>query len=98
MEGKRASRPSVSRETRLLLLTALFALLALWVLARLRFPERPITANPVPPILSQLVPAPGFEDLASAVFNLQSRLSPNLFALDLPSDTSIGHVASFDRA
>jgi hypothetical protein len=97
MEAKRTSRPSVSRETRLLLLTVLFAVVALWVLARLRFPERPITANPVAPILSQLVPAPGFEDLASAVFSLQSRLTPNLFALKFPSDMSISHAASFDR-
>lgn len=82
MELNPASRPSVSRETRLLLVTVLMALSALWALARLRFPERPATLNPVPPILTQLATPPGFEDLAASVSKLQSGLASALMVVD----------------
>ena len=47
-------RSRVSRETRQLLIAALVALLALWVLARIRFPGQPVSPNPIPSLLSQL--------------------------------------------
>ncbi len=65
----------LSRETRHLLVAACIALVALWVLARLRFPDTPATANAIPPLLTQLSPRPGFTDLASEVARVQSRLA-----------------------
>ena len=71
-------RPRVSRETRLLLTTALIAIVALWVLARVRFPDRPPPQNPVQPLLTQLTPRPTFDDLASEIAVLRPRLEPLL--------------------
>jgi hypothetical protein len=82
MDTNRHYRPRVSRETRLLLTTALIAVAALWVLARLRFPDQPATPNPVTPLLSQLTPPLTFESLASDVAQVQARLEPSLIALD----------------
>jgi hypothetical protein len=83
LTGLRRSR--ISRDTRLLLLTACIAVAALWVLARLRFPERPVTANPIPPLLTQLAPRASLEDLASEVAQLQPFVVPLLHALDVQS-------------
>jgi len=77
-------RPRISRETRHLLITSLIALLALWALARVRFPDRPVTPNPVPPLLSQIATGARFSDLASVVGDLRGRLDP-LLAL-VPAD------------
>jgi hypothetical protein len=79
------NRPRVSRETRLLLATILISVVALSVLARLRFPDRPSTPNPVPPVLAQLAPQTAFEDLALAVSQLQPRLAASLIAVGLPN-------------
>lgn len=70
-------RPSVSRETRLLLSIVVISLTLLWVLARIRFPGRTATPNPVPPVLAQLAPPSAFEDIASTV----AQLAPHLGAL-----------------
>jgi len=79
-------RPRLPRETRRLLLTALVAVLTLWVLARVRFPERPAAPNPVPPILDQLTGPPTFGELAARVGELRSRLSDSLVTLVLNRD------------
>ena len=55
METSSPYRPRVSRETRSLLTAGVMAVAALWLLARMRFPEHPVTPNPVPSVLSQLV-------------------------------------------
>ena len=78
-------RSRISRDTRLLLMTVCVAVAALWILARLRFPERPVTANPIPPLLTQLVPRATLEDLASEVLQLQPFVVPLLRALDVQS-------------
>jgi hypothetical protein len=78
-------RPRVSRETRLLLAAGLMAVAALWLLARIRFPERPVTPNPVPSVLSQLASVPRYDDLAGEIAQLQARLQPSLVALAVPS-------------
>src|SRR5688572_14883449 len=78
-------RPRLSRETRLLLTAGLMAVAALWLLARIRFPERPVTPNPVPSVLSQLATAPKYDDLAGQITQLQARVQPSLLALDIPS-------------
>jgi len=79
-------RPRLPRETRRLLLTALVAVLTLWVLARVRFPERPAAPNPVPPILDQLTGPPTFAELAARVGELRARLSDSLVTLILARD------------
>ena len=73
-----AYRPRVSRETRRLLMTALLAVLTLWVLARIRFPDRPVNPNPVAPLLSQLAGFSRFSELAATIEDLQERVAPTL--------------------
>ena len=68
-------RSRVSRETRQLLIAALVALLALWVLARIRFPGQPASPNPIPSLLSQISVAPRFANLAGEIGELQRRLT-----------------------
>src|SRR5262245_36473844 len=86
-------RPRIARETRRLLMTAALAVLTLWVLARIRFPDRPVTPNPVPPLLSQLTGVPRFSDLATAIDDVRGRLAPSLMAL-VPVGTGGGGSAA----
>jgi S1-C subfamily serine protease len=88
MQPSSPYRPRVTRETRLLLTAGVLAVAALWLLARVRFPDRPVTPNPVPSVLSQLASGPKYADLAAEVAQLQSRLQPSLFVLDLPPAAS----------
>lgn len=88
METSTPYRPRVSRETRLLLTAGVMAVAALWLLARVRFPERPVTPNPVPSVLSQLASGPKHDELAGEIAQLQARLQPSLLALDVPSAVS----------
>ena len=74
-------RSRVSRETRQLLVAALVALLALWVLARIRFPGQPPTPNPIPSLLPQLSVAPRFANLAGEIAELQRRLGAAWLAI-----------------
>jgi hypothetical protein len=85
MQTSSPYRPSVSRETRLLLTAAVMAVAALWLLARVRFPERPVTANPVPSVLSQLASGPKYDDLAGEIAQLHGRLQPSLISIEAPS-------------
>jgi hypothetical protein len=71
-------RPRVSRETRRLLVAAGLALLALWILARLRFPERPASPNPVTPVLTQISAPTTFASLAQEAARLEQRIGPLL--------------------
>jgi hypothetical protein len=82
METSTSYRPRVSRETRLLLTAGAIAVAALWLLAQVRFPERPVTANPVTSVLSQLSGGQKYEDLAGETAELHARLEPALLALD----------------
>jgi serine protease DegQ len=88
MEMGGPPRPRVSRETRLLFITVLVAIVALWVLARLRFPDQPDMPNPVPQLLTQLTNRTGFEDLAVEVAGLESRLASSLVALEFAQDVA----------
>ena len=81
METTSPYRPRGSRETRLLLAAGVMAVAALWLLARFRFPERPVTPNPVPAVVSQLANGPKFDDLAGDIVQLQARLQPSLAGL-----------------
>jgi hypothetical protein len=81
------SRPTVSRETRLLLTIVLISLSMLWVLARIRFPGRPSTPNPVAPVLAQLSPPSALDDIASAVAQLTPRLEGILTPVEVQGRT-----------
>lgn len=70
--------PRVSRETRLLLGILIVSLGTLWVLARLRYPERPRGPDPVAPVLAQFNPPNPFETIAVAVAGLENRVSASL--------------------
>jgi len=80
-----SSRPRVSHETRLLLATVIVSVSVLWVLARIRFPEQAAARNPIPQVLTQLLPAPGFDDLAATVSRAAPRLAASLVATRIPS-------------
>jgi PDZ domain len=83
MDRQGPAPPRLSHEERLLLVTILVAMAALWALARIRFPERPATPNPVTPLLTQLAVSPGFDELATQVSTLESRLLPSLVPVDV---------------
>jgi hypothetical protein len=91
-------RPRVSRETRLLLGIVLLSLAALWVLARMRFPNRPSSANPVPPILAQLAPASPFDVISSTIRGLEPVLSAVLVAVDFDPGGSPGNIERWTGA
>ena len=55
----------------------------LWVLARIRFPDRAQTPNPVPPVLAQLAPPSAFDDMSATVAQIESRLQPSLVELEV---------------
>lgn len=95
MENSSPYRPRVSREARLLLTVGVMAVAALWLLARIRFPERPLTPNPAPSVLSQLASVPKYDDLAGEISEVQARLRPSLLALGVPSD--IGYLPTSRR-
>jgi S1-C subfamily serine protease len=77
------NRPSVSRDTRLLLGIVLVSIAMLWILARIRFPDRVPTPNPVPPVLAQLTAPSAMEDIATSIAQLEPRLEPLIAAVDV---------------
>jgi hypothetical protein len=82
MQPNLSYRPRVSRETRLLLTAGVAAVTVLWLLARVRFDDRPVTPNPVPSVLGQLNSGARYDTLASEIADLQSRLAPWLVVVD----------------
>ena len=68
-------QPVISRETRRLLVTILVSVTALWVLARIRFHERPPASTPVPNVLAQLRPVSNYEDLARVIADIRPVIS-----------------------
>ena len=74
-------RRRVSRETRHLLTAVLCGVVVLWVLARLRFPDRPPSPNPVAPLISQLAMTPSLDDVAAQISSTQTRLAQSLVVL-----------------
>jgi S1-C subfamily serine protease len=91
MELGRQHRPRVSRETRLLLTTAIVALTTLWGLARVRFPDQPPPPDPVTPILSQLASRPALDQLAGEIAGVRSRLD-EVERLLVPPATPSGYL------
>jgi len=80
----------VSRETRLLLTIVVISVALLWVLARIRFPGRTSTPNPVPPVLAQLAPPSAFEDITSIVAQLTPRIGEVIAAITVSSGSGPG--------
>ena len=66
-----SGQPVISRETRRLLITIVLAVTALWVLARIRFQERPVASTPVPNVLAQLRPTSSYADLARLIADIR---------------------------
>ncbi len=89
MEPASPYRPRIARETRLLLITALLAVTALWVLARVRLADLPAASNPVPQVLSQFAGGPRDADLTAQIYLLQSRLEPLLLPLEFRAAESL---------
>jgi PDZ domain len=85
MEPNSLYRPRVSRETRLLITAALLAVAALWLLARIRFRDRPSAPSPIPAVLSQLGGGLKLDDLATEIADLHTRLEASLIAVDRPA-------------
>jgi hypothetical protein len=80
MESNGPYRPRISRETRLLLTAGVMAIAFLWILARLRFQDLPVTPNPVPAVLGQFDQPPRYDDLAGEVVRLKGRIESSLVA------------------
>jgi PDZ domain len=78
------THPRISRETRRLLFAVLMAVVALWLLARVRFTDGTTPENPVQPLLGQLAARPTFADLAAETSRVQARLQPLLTVVDAP--------------
>jgi S1-C subfamily serine protease len=84
------TRAPLSRETRLLLVTVVLSISALWLLARIRFADRPLPSNPITPVLTQLAPPPVFEQLTSALDASQARVASRLIAVTTRNASSTG--------
>lgn len=82
-------RSRVSRETRLLLLTVLLSVVALLVLARLRFPDRPGTPTLVPPLLAQLAPHSPFQELTTAIAAVEAEVTQTLILVKARSTQAV---------
>lgn len=82
-------RSSIPRDTRVLVVVILVSVSMLWVLARIRFPDRVQTPNPVAPVLAQLAPASAFEDLAASVVRAAPAVESLLFAVDVVQSRAV---------
>jgi hypothetical protein len=94
-------QPVISRETRLLLITIVVSVGALWLLARLRFQDRPVSAAPVVPVLAQLRPQSTYDNLARSLSELRPSVAAAIAqtqdgvpALRIGNDVGIGLVVS----
>lgn len=85
----------MSRETRLLLVTLVVSLVALSLLARLRFPEQPVRVNPVPPLLTQFAPPRPFDELAADVARIEALVLPAVDVLALEHPDGPSAVSAF---
>jgi serine protease Do len=68
----------------MLLLIALISVGVLWILARLRFPDRPATPNPVPPVLTQLGIQSALDDVATTISDVTPRVAASLVVVEVP--------------
>jgi hypothetical protein len=75
-------RPRVSRETRLLVVTSLLAVLALWMLARMRFPSPPAQPQAISSLLSSLAAGADFDGLANQIARTRAVVGNSLLTVD----------------
>jgi membrane-associated protease RseP (regulator of RpoE activity) len=76
----------------MLLLIALISVGALWILARFRFPDRPATPNPVPPVLTQLGLRSALDDVAATISDLTPRIAASLVVVEAPPPVGESHA------
>jgi hypothetical protein len=95
MEGRAQSRPRVSRETRLLLVTVALAAVALWVLDRVRSLEalHSVVAESAQPLLAPLLGRPAIDELSSDLARLDARVRPWLTPISLPAAPDVSRTA-----
>lgn len=86
MERATHYRPRISRETRLLVTTAVLAMLALWMLARLRFPAPPAQPRAITQLLTSLGAGADFDALSSQVARAQGLVGDALSVLTVDVD------------
>jgi hypothetical protein len=94
---------AMSRENRLLLIVVAVSAATLLLLARLRFPGEAPAVNPSPAPLERLAARATFDDLASIVAQLQTRVAPALRVLRvrgpaLPATPGLAHLFEPPRA
>jgi S1-C subfamily serine protease len=77
----------------MLLGAGVLALVCLWLLARFRFQDEPVTPNPIPAVLTQLRNPPRYEDLAGEVARVQGRLGGIVVPLAVRPGHDAGAVA-----
>src|SRR5690349_6220298 len=75
-----------ARETRLLLLTLAVSVAVLFLLARFRFPERPISELAAPQPLARLARTTTFDDLSATLKDLLQRAGDAAVALRVSDD------------
>ncbi len=85
MERAPHYRPRVGRETRLLIATAFLALLALWMLARLRFPSPPPEPRGVADLLVSRVPA-SLDAFTDQISRVRTQLGGSLLTVELADE------------
>lgn len=93
MERVTHYRPRVGRETRLLVTTALLAVLALWMLARLRFPAPPAEPRAISGILASLGNGADFDGLSTQVARVRAIVGESLLTVELDGSSSARPVA-----
>lgn len=79
-----------ARETRLLLLTLLVSVAVLFLLARFRFPERPLTDLSPPQPLARLARGTAFDELSGSLTELLRRFEASVVVLRVVSTTPGG--------
>jgi hypothetical protein len=79
----------MSRENRLLLIVVLVSAASLLLLSRFRFPGETRTINPAPAPLERLAARATYDDLASIIVQLQSRIEPALRVLRVHSSGAV---------
>jgi CBS domain-containing protein len=69
------------------------AIAALWLLARFRFQDQPVSPNPIPAVLTQLTNSPNYDDLAAEIARAQPRLEGILLPVDTVSAAASHRIA-----
>ncbi len=78
-----ASRPRISRDTRWLLIVVVVSVIALSLLARVRFGNADRITGPIAPVISQLQPRSPFTEMSATIEGLLPRLRDAVAPLSL---------------